>query len=57
MDRIQKQQLWMTDQYFDEATRNELKAIESDEAELYDRFYKDLDFGTGGLREIGRAHV
>lgn len=52
MDRIQKQQLWMTDQYFDEATRNELKAIESDEAELYDRFYKDLDFGTGGLRGV-----
>lgn len=52
MDRMQKQQLWMTDQYFDEATRNELKAIESDEAELYDRFYKDLDFGTGGLRGV-----
>jgi phosphoglucomutase len=52
MDRIQKQELWMTDPYFDEETRKELKAIEGEEAELYDRFYKDLDFGTGGLRGV-----
>ena len=42
----------MTDPYFDEETRKELKAIEGEEAELYDRFYKDLDFGTGGLRGV-----
>ena len=52
MDRIQKQELWMTETYFDEETRKELKAIEGEEAELYDRFYKDLDFGTGGLRGV-----
>ncbi len=39
---------WLT---FDEATKNELEAI-TDKAELEDRFYKDLEFGTGGLRGI-----
>ena len=34
MDRIQKQELWMTDPYFDEETRKELKAIEGEEARL-----------------------
>ena len=32
MDRIQKQELWMTDPYFDDETRKELKAIEGDES-------------------------
>lgn len=43
---------WLTDSYFDEATKKELKAIENDENEINERFYKDLEFGTGGLRGI-----
>lgn len=43
---------WLTDSYFDEATKNELKAIANDENEINERFYKDLEFGTGGLRGI-----
>ena len=41
---------WCANEYFDEATRDELKSIEGNEAEIEDRFYKDLEFGTGGLR-------
>ncbi len=43
---------WMKDSYFDEETKSELKAIETDEKEKEDRFYKELDFGTGGLRGV-----
>ncbi len=44
--------LWMTDDYFDENTKKELAAIADDEAEIEDRFYRDLVFGTGGLRGV-----
>ena len=45
---------WCTDPYFDDATRAELKAIEGDEKAIEDRFWRSLEFGTGGLRgEIG----
>ena len=44
--------LWMEDEFFDEATRAELKGL--DAKELYERFYKRLKFGTGGMRgEMG----
>ena len=43
---------WMTDDYFDEDTKKELAAIADDEAEIEDRFYRDLVFGTGGLRGV-----
>lgn len=43
---------WATDKYFDEATRNELENIEDDENEIKERFYKNLEFGTAGLRGI-----
>lgn len=43
---------WCTDMYFDEATRAELKALEGDEKEIEDRFYRQLEFGTGGLRGV-----
>lgn len=43
---------WCANEYFDEATRDELKSIEGNEAEIEDRFYKDLEFGTGGLRGV-----
>ena len=48
-DRYNK---WMTDSAFDEETRKELMEIKDDEKEIEDRFYKDLEFGTGGLRGI-----
>ena len=43
---------WCTDAYFDEDTKAELKALEGNEAEIEDRFYKKLEFGTGGLRGV-----
>lgn len=42
---------WCEDTYFDEATRAELKAL-TDEKEIEDRFYRQLEFGTGGLRGV-----
>ncbi len=42
---------WKTNPFFDEETRKELMAI-SDEKEIEDRFYCDLEFGTGGLRGV-----
>ncbi len=43
---------WLEDDYFDRNTKNELLAIQDDEKEIEDRFYKELDFGTGGLRGV-----
>lgn len=43
---------WLTNTYFDEATKAELKAIELDEKEIKERFYKELEFGTAGLRGV-----
>lgn len=41
---------WLLSDYFDEETKKELEAIEDDEAEIEDRFYKNINFGTGGMR-------
>lgn len=43
---------WCTDEYFDEETRAELKTLEGNETEIEDRFYRQLEFGTGGLRGV-----
>ena len=43
---------WISDDYFDQATKDELLAIKDNEAEIEDRFYKELEFGTGGLRGV-----
>ncbi len=43
---------WLNDDYFDAATREELRGIAGDEKEIEDRFYKELEFGTGGLRGV-----
>ncbi|MBQ9549202.1 MAG: phospho-sugar mutase [Lachnospiraceae bacterium] len=43
---------WLTDSYFDADTKKELEGIRDNEAEIEDRFYKDLEFGTGGLRGV-----
>lgn len=47
----EKYENWKTSPYFDEKTKKELESIK-DEKEIQDRFYKDLAFGTGGLRGI-----
>ena len=43
---------WLEDDYFDQQTKDELLAIRNDAKEVEDRFYKELEFGTGGLRGV-----
>ena len=43
---------WLEDDYFDQDTKNELLAIRDNESEIEDRFYRELEFGTGGLRGV-----
>lgn len=43
---------WLNDAGIDEATKAELLALEGNEKEIEDRFYRDLEFGTGGLRGV-----
>ena len=52
MTYLEKYKLWANDPHFDEKTRQELKAIENNDEEIKDRFFKDLEFGTGGLRGV-----
>lgn len=52
MNYREEYQAWCTDPYFDDKTREELKALEGNEAEIEDRFYRQLEFGTGGLRGV-----
>ena len=48
---------WMNDPYFDEQTKEELRSIAGDEKEIEDRFYRDLEFGTAGLRGVIGAGI
>ena len=43
---------WISNPYFDEETKAELKAVADDEKEVEDRFYTELEFGTAGLRGV-----
>ena len=43
---------WLNNDYFDQETKTELLKIQNDEKEIEDRFYKNLEFGTGGLRGV-----
>lgn len=52
MSYMDSYHLWLESDYFDEDTKNELKAIDGNEKEIEDRFYKGLQFGTGGLRGV-----
>ncbi|HHN8440742.1 TPA: phospho-sugar mutase [Clostridioides difficile] len=52
MDYKNNYEMWLNSPYFDEQTKNELLSIKDDEKEIQDRFYKNLEFGTGGLRGI-----
>ena len=51
-DYMKIYQEWLSNPYFDEATKEELRAIEGNENEIKERFYMDLEFGTAGLRGI-----
>ncbi|MCI8382111.1 MAG: phospho-sugar mutase [Lachnospiraceae bacterium] len=52
MDYKEQYNFWLADGYFDEGTKEELFGIQGNEAEIEDRFYKELEFGTGGLRGV-----
>ena len=52
MDYMEKYRYWLATDEFDEETKKELQAIDGDDKEIKERFYKDLEFGTGGLRGI-----
>jgi phosphoglucomutase len=52
MDAKLKYQEWLSNPYFDEMTKEELKSISGNEKEIKERFYKNLEFGTAGLRGI-----
>ena len=43
---------WLSNSIFDDETKKELRLISEDEKEIEDRFYKELEFGTAGLRGI-----
>lgn len=51
MNYIDIYNYWKTDEFFDQATRDEIATL-TDAKEIEDRFYRDLEFGTGGLRGI-----
>lgn len=52
MDYKEVYETWCTDSYFDEETKKELKDLAGNEEEIKDRFYRQLEFGTGGLRGV-----
>ncbi len=51
-ETIERYQEWLESPYFDEKTKEELRSLEGNEKEIEDRFYKDLEFGTGGMRGL-----
>ena len=52
MDYKEVYESWLSNPYFDEDTKDELRGIAGDENEIKERFYKELEFGTAGLRGI-----
>ncbi|HNR65782.1 MAG TPA: phospho-sugar mutase, partial [Atribacterota bacterium] len=50
MDYQKKYRQWLDSSYLKEEDKEELRSIAGNEEEILDRFYKDLDFGTGGIR-------
>ncbi|WP_035785989.1 phospho-sugar mutase [Butyrivibrio sp. XPD2002] len=51
-DAMKQLEYWLNDPYFDEDTKKELTAIRNNGDEVQDRFYQELEFGTGGLRGV-----
>ena len=56
MDYRQEYDKWCNDPYFDDQTREELKAIAGDDKEIEDRFYRTLEFGTAGNQSYEYLH-
>ncbi len=52
MSYLENYKEWCENPYFDEETKKELLGIAQQEDEIKDRFYKSLEFGTGGLRGV-----
>ncbi len=52
MSYMDEYRFWLEDDYFDQGTKEELEAIKDNQGEIEDRFYKELEFGTGGLRGV-----
>ena len=52
MEYKERYEEWLSNPYFDTATKAELESIKDDENEIKERFYTDLEFGTAGLRGI-----
>lgn len=52
MNARENYEFWLNDTYFDENTKKELRDIGEDVNEIEERFYRELEFGTGGLRGI-----
>ena len=52
MSYLEKYKEWCENAYFDAETREELLELKGNEQEIQDRFYRDLAFGTGGLRGV-----
>ena len=52
MNYKEQYHFWLSSDYFDEAVKAELLTIKDNDKEIEDRFYKELDFGTGGLRGV-----
>jgi phosphoglucomutase len=50
LNYLEKYHFWLENEYFSDEAKEELRTIADDEEEIKDRFYKDLKFGTGGLR-------
>lgn len=49
---VERYEAWLADPSIDAATREELAALRGNEKEIEDRFYRELEFGTGGLRGV-----
>ena len=52
MGYMDEYKFWLESDCFDEKTKEELRSIADDDKEIQDRFYKNLKFGTGGMRGI-----
>ena len=52
MNYKEKYEEWLNNPYFEKEVKEELESIKNDEKEIEDRFYKDLEFGTAGLRGV-----
>ncbi len=52
MGYLEQYNYWLNDPYFDEKTKEELRSLKGNDKEIEERFYKELEFGTGGLRGI-----